>query len=84
MYIKLNNEGQLDSYEVLYDFDSTQYGEEYLTIKMGETVTAEFDPDDGWIQVKNINHEAGLVPFNYLEILNSESGDSFTIDEQQK
>ena len=38
-------------------------------MKKGETVIAEFDEIDGWIEISNQNGESGMVPFDYLENL---------------
>jgi hypothetical protein len=58
----------------LYDFEGSQDDE--LTLRTGELLQVIAKHDDGWftVQVQSKSGELGVVPGNYLEVIDEEKG----------
>ncbi|XP_034777670.2 sorting nexin-9-like isoform X1 [Acipenser ruthenus] len=56
---------------VLYDF-TAELGNNELTVKNGEIITVTNKSiGGGWVEAKNVQGQIGLVPEDYIEIINS-------------
>jgi len=69
---RLKKEGRAElvpcsSARALYDFEGSQHDE--LTIRTGDWLKVMAKHDDGWVSVQNGNGALGVVPGNYLEVI---------------